>query len=405
MAALNVWAGGGAVDDENTGSKLQGEYAALQDPRLVMPEVAAVLAELHDAITEFGNALGGAGLPAPVWRLDDARLRPLDKRLPDVTLDDLLTRAAEFAAGIGPYWLHGGAPEIEQLVDETALLAGVFRPLRVIAQRLRMLPARERGALAIERALGEGRVGAKLDRVVRCLADLEALGPFMAPLTREEWAAARGGMPASLADADQFTQPLPPELIPSPSDPPPQLSEAPGTSIAASPVATLLSGAVAPAARQVGQRARQATMTLGGYATRARVRLERVEPRRWVVVGATTLLLALGIGLLAIAAHPGASTTIAPPAPLTVTPATVKLACTGKTSSTTLTLEWTGTASTNWSASVPSGLALSTSRGTLKPNTGIRITLRVTARKAARGTLTFVAGTQRASVVYTVTCG
>lgn len=423
------------MDDDNTGGDLGGEYAALQDPRQVMPEVATVLAELHEAITQLGNAFSGAGLPARDWRSDDALLRPLADTLPDVTLDDLLTRAAEFAAGTGPYWLRGGAEEIEQIVAETALLSDAFRPLRVIAQRLRVLPSRERGALPLERALGDGRVGAKLDRVSRCLADLEALGPFMAPLTPHEWAAARGDAP--YPDGDQFTEPLPPELIPSPpaapgpgplpgAAPPPQPAppRVPGLSIisvVASPVASLLPGTATPAApsatsarrapaspvpRQVPPQVRRFTATLGGYATQARDRARRIEPRRWAVVGLVALLLALGTGVLALATRPAAPTApTAPPAPLTVRPATVKLTCTGKASSATLTLEWTGTATTGWGVQAPAGLSLSPSRGTLKPNTGVRITVRATAHKASHGTLTFDANTQRASVAYTVSCG
>ena len=422
------------MDDDNTGGGLgEDEYAALQDPRLVMPEVATVLAELHEGITQLGSAFVSAGVPAREWRSDDALLRPLGESLPDVTLDDLLTRAAEFAAGNGPYWLHGGAGEIEQFVAETALLSDAFRPLRVIAQRLRVLPPRERGALPIERALGDGRVGAKLDRVSRSLADLDALAPFMAPLSPDEWNAARRAAPP--AEGDQYTEPLPPELIPSPAPvpaaarmpPPPAPSplsppaspRARFVTLAASPVAALFgrgsaSSSAASTARQApaaapaprgmyAPRVRRLSQTLGGYAAQARERMQRIEPRRWMVVGLVALLLAVGTGVLALASRPDTS---APPAPLAVSPASVTLTCTGKGSSVTVTLEWTGTAATSWSVQqAPAGLALSSSRGTLKPNTGIPIVLHVTARKATHGTLIFVAGKQQASVAYTVTCG
>ena len=146
---------------------------------------------------------------------------------------------------------------------------------------------------------------------------------------------------------------------------------------------------------------RRLSQTLGGYAAQARERMQRIEPRRWMVVGLVALLLAVGTAVLALASRP-----TTPPAPLAVSPAAVNLTCTGKSSSATVTLEWTGTAATTWSVQqVPEGLALSTGRGTLKPNTGIPITLRVTARRAAHGTLTFVAGKQQASVAYTVSCG
>ncbi|MFI5274746.1 MAG: hypothetical protein ACHQ4H_17075, partial [Ktedonobacterales bacterium] len=97
------------MDEDLTTQEAPDEYASLRDPRLVMPEVAAVLDELHQAITQLGNAISAAGLPAREWRSDDALLRPLSDQLPAVTLDDLISRASEFAAGSGPYWLHGTA--------------------------------------------------------------------------------------------------------------------------------------------------------------------------------------------------------------------------------------------------------------------------------------------------------
>src|SRR5262249_14736936 len=100
---------------------LSEEYAALRDPRQVMPEASA----------QIGNAIATAGLTAREWRSADARLRPLSEQLPNVTFDDLITRAAEFAAGTGPFWLHGGPEEIEQFIGEVELLNDAFRPLRV----------------------------------------------------------------------------------------------------------------------------------------------------------------------------------------------------------------------------------------------------------------------------------
>src|SRR5258708_4611399 len=163
------------------------DYAALDDPRLVMEEVVRLLGELHRAATRLGDAIVAAGLPAREWRTDDAFLGHLPGELPEITLDTLLTRLAEFAADMGPHLLHGGGGELAHFHDEALVLYDVIRPLRAFAQRQRMLPARERGEQPLWRALGDARVGTPLDLAVARLRDLDALVPFLAPLAPADW--------------------------------------------------------------------------------------------------------------------------------------------------------------------------------------------------------------------------
>src|SRR5258708_31467467 len=161
--------------------------AALDDPRLVMAEVVRLLGELHRATTRLGDAIVAAGLPAREWRTDDAFLGHLPGELPEITLDTLLTRLAEFAADLGPHLLHGDVEELAHFHDETLMLYDVIRPLRAFAQHQRMLPARERGEQPLWRALGDARVGTPLDLAVARLRDRDALGPFLAPLAPADW--------------------------------------------------------------------------------------------------------------------------------------------------------------------------------------------------------------------------
>lgn len=424
------------MDDETRPGvdELSGEYAALHDPRQVMPEVAAVVDELHKAITQLGNAIVTAGLAARDWRSPDAHLRPLSDQLPGVTFDDLITRAAEFAAGTGPFLLHGGPEEIEQFIVEVELLNDAFRPLRVIAQRQRVVPAHDRGEQAFLRALGDGRVGSQLDRITRCLNDLEALAPFMAPLAPDEWQASA---PVDLGPdldpdvgPDQFTQPLPPDLRPvGPAPtvaPSPAFVPAPSLPFAAtvpapppgrrgaSPLPSAVgvaSGRALASLRLIPGRVVQPALA----AARAqwgrlqpsrfqfsRLTLGRSGPQRALVLAAAIVLLAGGTGVLALAVHSAAPTSTAS---LVVSPTKLTLACTGKSASAKLTVRWAGPAATSWSVKAPAGLSMTPSKGTLQAGASASVAVKVTARKAAHGSLTFAAGDAQAAVPYTVTCG
>ncbi|HEU5439155.1 MAG TPA: hypothetical protein VFU88_07675 [Ktedonobacterales bacterium] len=429
------------MDDETRQDvdELSGEYAALHDPRQVMPEVVAVVDELHRAITQLGNAVAAAGLAARDWRSPDAQLHSLSDQLPGVTFDDLITRAAEFAAGTGPFWLHGGPEEIEQFIVEVELLNDAFRPLRVIAQRQRVVPASERGEQPFLRALGDGRVGSNLDRITRCLNDLEALAPFMAPLAPDEWqASAPGDLGPDLdpdASPDQFTQPLPPDLRPAgpapanilapafvpapslpfaatvPAPPPGHRGIVTGDAPSLPSAVGVASGRALASLRlipgRVVQPALAAARAQWGRVQSSRFTLGRLSfggsgARRALVVVAAIVLLAGGTGVLALAVHSAAP---ASTASLVVSPTRLTLACTGKSASTRLTLRWAGSKATTWNVKAPAGLSIAPAKGTLKAGASATVAIKVTARKAAHGTLTFAVDDAQAAVPYTVNCG
>lgn len=394
-------------------------YEALNDPRRVMMEVVALVEDLHQAVTRLGDAIAAAGLPARAWRDADCRLLLLADQFPDITLDALITRLAEFAAGMGPGWLHGDRQDIAHFTDEAALLYGVVRPLRTVAQRLRMVPARERGDLPIERALGDARVGTPLDRVAALLRDLESLSPFLVPLTPEDWTLLAPEPPLQSSPGSDFTAPASasagtnviatPRLAPGASLP-----------IAVPPEAQAVSSAQAfrrlrdflpppeerrPAARMPG---RDWSWLRADASVQGRALLAWVKPRKWLVVGCAIMLLALGTALLTLARQSmlpvAAIPTATPVSHLTVSPTQITLACSGKNDTLKLTVRDTGIQSLTWSIKAPSGLSLSATHGTLKPGASTTITVKVTSAKAAHGTLAFTSNEGGASVAYAVKC-
>lgn len=385
--------------DPFTPDELPEEYADLADPPKVMAEVVAAVEQLHRAATELGNAIAAAGLPARRWRSDDARLPLLSDEFPEITLDALLTRLAEFAAGDGPAWLHGDAATIADFNDEAQVLSEVVRPLHARARYLRTVPARDR-ELPIERALGDGRVGTKLDIVYRCLNDLEALGPFIRPLSPAQW------------------QTLPaPEAEPAPVSAPPATSPA-SAPARASRVKARAAAAPQPSARFAGSApasqgaepgpiylndvARNAVasvrLTMSRALEHARPYARQLSLRQWLVVAVAITALGTGTALLALASH-GSTTSLA------ASPANLALTCHGKTSSLTLTLSDTGTSALTWTVpTIPAGLSLSATHGTLKPGAFIKLAVHATAARTAQGTLSFASDQGNAAVPYTVTC-
>jgi hypothetical protein len=173
--------------DEELLRDLPEEYAALGDRRTVMVEVDDELKELLPAVTRLGDALEYAGLPGREWRSRDAALRLLGRGFPRITVDDLITRLSQFAAEKGPEWLHGDERDLERFQQEVARLYRVVRRLHGIARRLRGDPPPTRSGPPIERAFATARVAEPLDRIIGILDDFDALGPFMRPLSPEEW--------------------------------------------------------------------------------------------------------------------------------------------------------------------------------------------------------------------------
>jgi hypothetical protein len=144
--------------------QLPEEYAGLADRRAVMHEVTDVLAELHEAVLRVGNGIVGAGIPGRAWRSPEADLRLLSGHLPAITVDSLLARLAEFAAGMGPAWLHGDAAALERFRAEVATLHEWIRALGNAAQRMRVAPAHQR-VLPIEVAFANQHVVTAIEEV------------------------------------------------------------------------------------------------------------------------------------------------------------------------------------------------------------------------------------------------
>lgn len=127
---------------------------------------------------------------------------------------------------------------------------------------------------------------------------------------------------------------------------------------------------------------------------------------RWIVVGAAAALLAMGSGLLTLAAR-GQEGPL-PPAKLSylhAAPASITLACSGKGAATTLVLQDTGAAPETWSVTPPDGLALSPLGGTLQPGATVTIHVAVAKPQPATGALTFADQDGARAVPFTITCG
>ncbi|MFI5273243.1 MAG: hypothetical protein ACHQ4H_09465 [Ktedonobacterales bacterium] len=129
--------------------------------------------------------------------------------------------------------------------------------------------------------------------------------------------------------------------------------------------------------------------------------MQRIAPRRLALVALVARWRAGGTGSLAIMSR---STPTTGASPLTAAPSQLALACSGKSTSVTLALHWSGAASATWTVTPPAGLSLSLTHGTLKPRGAASLTVKVTKHKAAHGTLGFVAAGKTLAVPYTVTC-
>src|SRR6478609_5432841 len=166
--------------------RLSGEYAALRDTPAVMRSAAGYLEELQGAVIRLGDAIEQGGLPGKFWRSDEADLAAMGDIFPLITVDELITRLSQFASERGPAWLRGSMADLAAFRDEARILYDVMHALRVTAQRLRMSGGS--GKSQLERAFSNARIGAPLDRVALLLETLDALGPFMAPISPGDWA-------------------------------------------------------------------------------------------------------------------------------------------------------------------------------------------------------------------------
>jgi hypothetical protein len=372
--------------DDYTFDELPDEYAALGDRGRVMAEVVETVESMREVTRKLGDALVAAGLPARSWLGPAARLRLLDGDLPDVTVDDVISRLAEFAAGMAPGWLRGDRTSVARFNAEVATLDGMTHGLRLAAQRERMASLRGRSGNPLPRAFGDARVGTQLDLLARDLRDLAALAPFIAPLSAEEWREIAVGQRVEPAHIE----------APAPATIAPQ---------AAPQAYTRLRDFAAPPSTGPGLgRTPVLSMRLGEAMGRVRVSTQalaaRVSPRRWLAVGVVALALVLATSLLTLVGSPSHT-----PAPaLSATPAAISLTCSTKTAPVKLTLRNSTTDALAWSVAPATGVQVSATHGTLKANTSVALTITAHGAKAGKGTLAFIAGKTRATVAYTVTC-
>jgi hypothetical protein len=405
---------------------LPDEYSDLGNPRLVIEEVVRLLDELHRASTRLGDAIVSGGLPAREWRSRQARLDQISDEFPPITLDELLTRLAEFSAGTAILWLHGGPAELDRFQDETIVLNGVVTPLRSFAQRQRMLPARERGGDPLWKALGDPLVGTPLDLVAKGLRDLDALAPFLAPISAEDWKAidaarAQAAPPPKAAPKAAKSQAEPPPQQPAPfsppapAKPPTVASVAPPMPVPAPPPVGSLT---VEDRKPMGEPSATPPKRLREYLPSAPAVLPRgAESRlsrslqasgryllqRWAVVLTVIVMLALAIGLITVIGQGRAKPTA--DAHLVAAPTSLTLSCAGKANAITFTLKNTGARAEAWKATPPKGLTLSALTGTLAPNASATLKLTVTpGSKASSGALTITDADGVLSIPYRVTC-
>jgi hypothetical protein len=175
--------------------QLSALHGALTDTPRVMGVAVDILADLHDATGELGRAFIDAGLPKRAWRSEQATLRLLSPALPAITVDTFLTRLEQFTERDGPRWLHGTHDDLAKFHKGVVIFVNVARPLREVVDRLPPLPVdrpgRPRGDRALQQVMRHRALQAPLDTIIAILSDLDALTPFMRPVTPEQWRAVR----------------------------------------------------------------------------------------------------------------------------------------------------------------------------------------------------------------------
>jgi hypothetical protein len=398
--------------------QLPARYAALADTPRVMGEALDALADLGAATMELGAALVDAGLPRPVWRSERASLRLLSPVLPVITVDAFLSRLEQFAMRDGPAWLHGTLDDLQAFHGEVAVLVKVARPLREVVYRLQHLPIDMQGGPRsdhpLQRVVRHPRLQAPLDTIAEILSDLEALAPFMRPLTPEQWRALRHAsrpLPAFVRDA---VRALPSRLW-----------------IRRRNVAPAVSGA------QTAGVAAQTRSALG--ASRAwflqRLASLRRRPRaqRWLLVSSLLVAVAAVLAVLAFSRQPqatgqepsfassaaltaiagsGTATALAtgspassPTSDATAGPAPkLALTCLVNGATATLTLKNVGASSLTWQAQPPPTLTVSPTEGALQAGQSAAAQVSAKNKKTVSGTITVIASHDTVSTEEKATC-
>jgi hypothetical protein len=369
--------------------RLSGEYAALRDTSAVMRSAVGYLEELQGAVIRLGDAIEQGGLPGKLWRSDEADLAALGDIFPLITVDELITRLSQFASERGPAWLRGSMADLAAFRDEARILYDVMHALRVTAQRLRM--SGSSGKSQLERAFSNARIGAPLDRVALLLETLDALGPFMAPISPGDWTrpamddSAREGFAAFAAS------PASDELF-SPSG-----SQQRG-----------LLRDYAPEGGAGGSLPTSKSGKSGGLWIELNIpKGPALLRNRWVLGVAGALLVGALVAFLVVRSPilAGAKKTpTATPPPVVVTnPTSLILLCsTRKTAA--LTLKNQSAAPVTWQAKVPTTAAITPAQGTIPAGQSVTLQAHLTAAKATTGTITITAGKTTLSVPFSATC-
>jgi hypothetical protein len=362
--------------------RLSGEYAALRDTPAVMRSATGYLEELQGAVTRLGDAIEQGGLPGKLWRSEEADLATLGDIFPLITVDELITRLSQFASERGPAWLRGSSADLTAFRDQARILYDVMHALRVTAQRLRMSGAS--GKSLIERAFSNARIGAPLDRVALLLETLDALAPFMAPISPGDWTRpamdddARSGFAAFAASPASDDLEFP------------QASQPRG-----------LLRDYAPS----GGGAQNAVRT--GAIGRIRLNVPALLRNRWALGVAVALLVGALVALMVVRPPilPGAKKTpTATPLPAVVAapPSLILLCSTKKTAA--LTLKNQSAAPVTWQATVPKTVAIAPAQGTIPAGQSVTLQAHLTAARATTGTITITASKTSFNVPFSATC-
>jgi hypothetical protein len=370
--------------------RLSGEYAALRDTPAVMRSAAGYLEEMQRAVTRLGDAIEQGGLPGDLWRSDEADLATLGDIFPLITVDELITRLSQFASERGPAWLRGSMADLAAFRDEARILYDVIHALRVTSQRLRMSSGS--GKSQLERAFSNARIGAPLDRVALLLETLDALGPFMASIPPDEWAASEQMDDAAKEGFAAFgASPARDELF-SPSE-----NQSRGLLRDYAPVGGAGESVRANKSGDSGGLWIELNIPKGLAPLRNRWVLGVAGA---VLVGALVAFLVVRSPILAGAKK---TPTATPPPAVVANPTSLILLCsTRKTAA--LTLKSQSAAPVTWQATVPKTVAITPAQGTIPAGQSVTLQAHLTAAKATTGTITITVGKTTLSVPFSATC-
>ena len=366
--------------------RLSGEYAALRDTPAVMRSAAGYLEELQGAVIRLGDAIEQGGMPGKLWRSDEADLAALGDIFPLITVDDLITRLSQFASERGPAWLRGSMADLAAFRDEARILYDVMHALRVTAQRFRMSGGS--GKSQLERAFSNARIGAPLDRVALLLETLDALGPFMAPISPGDWARPAMDDAAKEGFAAFASSPASDELS-SPSE-----NQSRGLLRDYAPV-----GGAGESVR--------ANKSGGLWIQFDIPKAPALLRNRWVLGVAGALLVGALVAFLVvrspILAGAKKTPTATPPPAVVANPTSLILLCsTRKTAA--LTLKNQSAAPVTWQAKVPTTVAITPAQGTIPAGQSVTLQAHLTAARSTTGTITITVGKTTLDVPFNATC-